>query len=133
MLPNLNQHMGGNPYLISLDDNIMRFWFQYQLCPWCLYIWNLSPNQSKVTQLSSIWFITYPVKDQSLIYTIWNIIISFTLIFFYLKISIKDRNSFWPLLFRPKKYVHIDEICHPLYFNTMYGAFYHPQLYIYSE
>ena len=60
MLPNLSQALGGNSYLISLDPNIMWFWFQFQLCPWGLYIWNLLPNQYKVHQLSIIWFYQRP-------------------------------------------------------------------------
>ena len=41
MLPNLNQYMGGKPYLISLDPNIMCFGANLNSVPGAYTKWNL--------------------------------------------------------------------------------------------
>ena len=85
MLPNLNQYMGGKPYLVSLEPNIMHFWCQFQPYPWNLYIWNFSSNQSKDPQLSSIWFNKISSQIPSLD---WHCMEYYHLIYFCLYIYI---------------------------------------------
>ena len=104
MLPNFNQCMGGNPYLISLDPNIMCV-----LVP--ISTMSLGPIHLKLvtkpiqsySTIKHFGSITYPVKYQSLIDTIWNIITSFTLIVFDIwRVPSKIGTLFGPYFLGPK-------------------------------